>query len=112
MTWSCRPLVLKIAVFLAVLGAVVCQGQQPAKAQEAAIRAACQEDFVAHCPGVKPGGSEALACLRRNAAELTPACQTALSKAPTARPSKRQIIESRARALWYRYRHRHDDDDD
>jgi hypothetical protein len=115
MTCPCRPSALKVAMFLCVLGAVVGGAQKPAAAQASAIRTACQEDFIAHCPGVKPDGSEALACLRKHSALLSPNCQTALSKAPT-RPSKRQIIESRARSLYYkyrsRYRNRHRDDDD
>ena len=113
MTRPCRPIALKVAVSLCVLGAIVGDAQQPAKAQEAAIRSACQADFASHCSGVKPGGSAALSCLQRNAASLSPACQTAVSKAPTARRvSKRQIVISRARGLWNRYKNRYDDDDD
>jgi hypothetical protein len=41
----------------------------------AAIRAACRSDFGVHCPGVKPGGSAALHCLRANAAALSPPCR-------------------------------------
>src|SRR3954447_6726290 len=105
MTRPCRPIALKIAVSLCVLGAILGDAQQPTKAQEAAIRSACQEDFASHCSGVKPGGSAALSCLQQNAASLSPACQTAVSKAPTARRvSKRQIVISRARGLWNRYK--------
>jgi hypothetical protein len=113
MTHPCRPMALKIAVSLCVLGAIVGDAQQPTKAQEAAIRSACQGDFASYCSGVKPGGSEALACLKRNAASLSAACQTAVSKAPTARrASKREIAISRARSLWNKYKNRYDDDDD
>jgi hypothetical protein len=116
MTCQCRRIALKIAVSLFALGTIVIDAQQPTKAQEAAIRSACQTDFASYCSGVKPGGSAALACLQRNAASLSPACQTAVSKAPTARrASKRQIAISRARGLWQKYRNKYrnrDDDDD
>jgi hypothetical protein len=113
MTCRYRAIMLKIAVCLCVLGAIVSDAQQPAKAQEAAIRSNCQTDFATYCSGVKPGGSEALACLKRNAASLTPACQAAVSKAPTARRvSKREIAISKARQLWRRYKRNRDDDDD
>ena len=112
---SCRyrPIALKIAMSLCVLGAVVGDARQPTNAQESAIRAACPEDFAKYCAGVKPGGSEALSCLQKNAASLSPACQTAVSKAPSARrASKRQMAISRAKQLWRKYKRRRDDDDD
>jgi len=46
MTRPYRPIALKIAVSLCVLGAIVGDAQQPTKAQEAAIRSACQADFA------------------------------------------------------------------
>ena len=55
MTRPCRPIALKIAVSLCVLGAILGDAQQPTKAQEAAIRSACQADFR-----VRLGGSAAL----------------------------------------------------
>jgi Cysteine rich repeat len=52
--------------------------QQPSQAQVNAIRAACRSDFQAHCPGVQPGGSAALACLKKNFAALSTGCQKAV----------------------------------
>src|SRR5262249_2263442 len=52
---------------------------QPTPEQQSAIRSACRADFMANCSGVTPGGRDALMCLQRNAAKLSPACQTALS---------------------------------
>ena len=65
--------------------------QQPSQAQINAIRAACRGDFQAHCAGVQPGGSAALACLKKNVAALSPACQKAVTAvggaaAPAAEP--------------------------
>src|SRR5580700_121951 len=55
--------------------------QQPTEAQRDAIRAACRADFMANCSGVQPGGREALECLIRNDAKLSPSCQTAVNAA-------------------------------
>ena len=52
--------------------------QQPTNEQRDAIRSSCRSDFIAYCSGVQPGGKEALECLRRSDAKLTPACKTAL----------------------------------
>ena len=65
--------------------------QQPSQAQVNAIRSACRGDFQAHCAGVQPGGSAALACLKKNVAGLSPACQKAVTAvggaaAPSAEP--------------------------
>jgi hypothetical protein len=47
--------------------------------QKAAIRAACRSDFMSHCSGVQPGGAEALQCLKRNEAQLSAACRSAVA---------------------------------
>jgi hypothetical protein len=74
--------------------------QQPSQAQVNAIRSACRGDFQTHCAGVQSGGSAALACLKKNVAALSPACQKAVaavggasapsekaSEAPAAQPA-------------------------
>lgn len=48
-------------------------------AQQNAIRANCRNDFMSYCSGVAPGGRDALACLQKNAAQLSPACRKAVS---------------------------------
>jgi hypothetical protein len=53
--------------------------QQPTAAQTSAIRSACQSDYRANCASVPPGGSAALACLQKDAANLSPACKTAVN---------------------------------
>lgn len=53
--------------------------RRPTAKQTSAIRAACRSDFIARCAGVQPGGREALVCLERNQAEVSPSCQTALA---------------------------------
>jgi Cysteine rich repeat len=65
--------------------------QQPSQAQISAIRSACRADFQAQCAGVQPGGQAALACLKKNVAALSPACQKAVTAvggaaAPAAEP--------------------------
>jgi hypothetical protein len=80
MTCSCRPTMLKIAVSLCVLGAIVSEAaaQRPTKAQENALRSACSRDYMSHCSKIKPGPA-GLACLQRNSASLSAGCRTALS---------------------------------
>src|SRR3984957_13848823 len=51
----------------------------PTAQQKAAIRAACRSDFMSHCAGVQPGGAEALQCLKRNEAQLSAACRSAVA---------------------------------
>jgi hypothetical protein len=51
----------------------------PTAQRTAAIRAACRSDFMSHCSGVQPGGAEALQCLKRNEAQLSAACRSAVA---------------------------------
>jgi hypothetical protein len=64
---------------------------KPTAQQTAAVRAACRSDFMSHCSGVQPGGAEALQCLKRNEAQLSAACRSAVAAigggAPAAAPS-------------------------
>jgi hypothetical protein len=53
--------------------------RKPTSQQRNAIRAACRSDFMSHCSGVQPGGSQALQCLQRNAARLSPSCKRAVA---------------------------------
>jgi len=83
-------------VVLVVLGLAGWSGraaaQQPSPAQIGAVRSACRADFQANCAGVQSGGQAALACLKKNVAALSPACQKAVSAvgggaaAPAAEP--------------------------
>ncbi len=60
----------------------------PTAAQMNAIKTTCRGDFTRNCKGVPPGGPEALACLQRNAAKLSPNCLTSLADiADTAPPA-------------------------
>ncbi len=76
-----RPFMLAgalLALDLA-LGLAPAAAQQPTQAQRDAIRASCRSDFMANCSSVTPGGKEALECLLRNQAKLSPACNGAVS---------------------------------
>ena len=55
--------------------------RQPTPQQQAAIRQSCQSDFMSRCSGVQPGGADALRCLQRNSAQLSPNCRTAVAAA-------------------------------
>src|SRR5215831_15089094 len=52
---------------------------QPTAEQQSAIRNNCRSDFMSNCSGVTPGGAEALQCLQRNVAKLSPGCQGAVN---------------------------------
>jgi hypothetical protein len=52
---------------------------KPTAQQTATIRAACRSDFMSRCSGVQPGGAEALQCLKRNEAQLSAACRSAVA---------------------------------
>lgn len=47
--------------------------------QQSAIKGSCRSDFMSKCSGVRPGGAEALQCLQKNVASLSPSCQSAVS---------------------------------
>ena len=51
-----------------------------------AIRFTCRREFANNCRGVPPGGAEAINCLMRNAAKLTPDCTTSLAALGDAMP--------------------------
>ncbi len=57
---------------------------QLSSAQQSALRANCRSDFMSHCSGVTPGSKDALACLQKNVASLSPGCQAAVK--PTLPP--------------------------
>jgi hypothetical protein len=51
---------------------------QLSSAQQSALRSNCRSDFMSHCSGVTPGSKDALACLQKNVASLSPGCKTAV----------------------------------
>ncbi len=61
---------------------------KPTAQQTAAIRAACRSDFMSNCSGVQPGGAEALQCLKRNEAQLSAACRSAVAAIGGGAPSE------------------------
>lgn len=81
---------IRIAAGFALLAAMAMPGfaQQPSEAQRNAIRQACPGDFQAHCSGVSPGGSAALACLQRNMSGLSAACRQAVAAVGGTQPQR------------------------
>ena len=49
------------------------------------LRQACGMDYRTYCRGIRPGGGRAIACLKENAASLSPGCQEALESLRGAR---------------------------
>lgn len=73
---------IRTTPLLAGLWLVLCAGPlvaQPTSEQQNAIRSNCRSDFMSNCSGVQPGGAEALQCLQRNVAKLSPGCQSAVN---------------------------------
>ena len=63
----------------------------PVAAAQSELRAHCGRDFVAHCPSVRPGGPDALACLQRHVGALSPACRKVVSATMAAPPAGRPV---------------------
>jgi hypothetical protein len=69
-------------VIVALMG--VCVGVGIARAQQQgapagpSLRQACFSDARSFCSETQPGGGRVLACLKQNAASLSPGCQQAL----------------------------------
>ena len=53
--------------------------QKPSQAQISAVRQACPADYQTYCSNVPTGGSASLACLKRNAQNLSEPCQRAVA---------------------------------
>jgi hypothetical protein len=81
--------VVAACVTLQLLVAAGSSNAQPTAEQQSALRNNCRSDFMSHCSGVTPGGAQALQCLQRNVAKLSPGCQSAVS-ALSPRPSPQQ----------------------
>lgn len=74
------------AAAVAAPAVVAAPAAGPTPQQLSAVKHTCGSDFKLHCRGVQPGGPEALACLQRNAARLTPNCKTSLADIADAMP--------------------------
>jgi hypothetical protein len=70
---------LATLIFGLVVAADLAAAAQPSQAQASAIRSSCRSDYQSHCASVPPGGPEALQCLEKNVAGLSPACQKAVN---------------------------------
>lgn len=76
--WQLAPRVALFTFGLIVLGTAA-QAQQPTQAQIDGIKSNCRSDYMSNCFSVKPGGSEALQCLKKNIAKLSAGCKTAVN---------------------------------
>lgn len=69
---------VRIAAFALIAAATAL----PALAQDsAALRKACQADFVKLCPGVMPGGGRVAACFKEKRDQLSDGCRAVLQQA-------------------------------
>ena len=68
------------------------------RGQIKAVRQACTlNDFMAHCSWITPEQPRVLLCLKANAADLSPACQSALQSVPGRRRPQRKRQRPRPR---------------
>jgi hypothetical protein len=67
------------ALIIGVATTLPAAAQQPSKAATDAVRSNCRSDYMAKCMSVKPGGIEAIQCLKKNEASLSAACQSAVA---------------------------------
>lgn len=77
---------LALAMFFLLVSPAV--AQQASEAQRNAIRQACPADYQTHCANVPAAGQAAFACLQRNLASLSPACQSAVTAVNTGAPQQ------------------------
>ncbi len=73
--WA-RHIFVPAAAVLALAASCNLAAAQLTSAQQNALRSNCRSDFVSKCAGVTPGGKDALVCLQKNVASLSPGCQT------------------------------------
>lgn len=73
-----RTLIATVALVTG-MAALPAHAQQPSKAETDAVRSNCRSDYMAKCMSVKPGGIEAIQCLKKNDASLSPACRSAVA---------------------------------
>jgi hypothetical protein len=77
---------IRISVLAILLGLSASALSGPAlaqmtDAQKNALKANCRSDYMSNCMSVRPGGIEALQCLQKNMAKLSPGCQSAVNAA-------------------------------
>lgn len=76
-----------VLVLTALLGVCLAGGasaQNIPPAQKQAVRAACEADIRAACPGVRPGGGRLLQCVKDNPDRISQPCKDALVAAKAA----------------------------
>ncbi len=74
--------ILKLVFMAALMIVVLYDSTHVAGAQDQrAIRQACAADYRSLCSDVQPGGGRILACLKQNAAKLSPPCQKVVASA-------------------------------
>jgi len=71
-------LVLAFATLLGATFAGAASAQNLSRAQAQTVRAACEADVRATCPGVQPGGGRILQCIKANSDKISQPCKDAL----------------------------------
>ncbi|MBI3703937.1 MAG: hypothetical protein HY244_08850 [Rhizobiales bacterium] len=79
LTTQLRQSLVASAALIALAAFAGTASAQVTAEQQSAIRANCRSDFMSKCSGVTPGGKDALLCLQKNVASLSPGCKTAVS---------------------------------
>lgn len=77
-------LVPALATLLGAAFSGAALAQNLSRAQAQAVRAACEADIRATCPGVQPGGGRILQCIKANPDKISQPCKDALVAAKAA----------------------------
>jgi hypothetical protein len=83
-------LMLLATALICIAGAAF--AQEPSKQQIDAIKSNCRSDYMSNCMGVKPGGAEALQCLKKHVAKLSAGCQAAVNGVGEAAPAPAAVL--------------------
>lgn len=83
-----RLYIANLSCLAAVMIAAMANGAQAqlTSAQQSAMKSNCRSDFMSKCSGVTPGGKDALVCLQKNVATLSPGCQQVVKSTMAAPP--------------------------
>lgn len=71
-------LVFAFGVSLGLVASGTAAAQALSRAQMQTVRAACEADIRATCPGVQPGGGRILQCIKANPDKISQLCKDAL----------------------------------
>jgi len=79
-----------LVVLFASLVAGAASAQNISRAQQQALRSACEADMRAVCAGVQPGGGRLLQCIQANPEKISQGCKSAIASLQASQASQAQ----------------------